>query len=325
MERYITKDNLVVKYVHDDGSETAIKDVPSCDNSIDLSTGFILPKEVNRNKFSVFISSSVGCPIGCKHCYLTVKNYPYKKLSPGMVIRNTTEAIRDCVSLKPELRKKYVKVSFMGMGDALLVNSSILKSTIEVLVDTLIEDGMCAGIDSIDIGTTLPKNDRLIGYNLSMLQSWILREYGDYINPMKRKGQSVVRLFYSLHSSIKRGELIPKLGSVKTLSNAFSTLKSLSAHNIDTIIHMVLLSGFNDNRVEMHVLRGYLDEYCIDPEIRILRYNECKNSTFEETVNFNGMVKLYSENFNKVKYQVSAGSEIKAACGQFICKSIGEL
>ena len=324
-ERYITQDKLVIKYVHEDGSETSIKDVPSCDNVIDPITGFLLPKDVDRNKFSVFISSSIGCPVKCKHCYLTIKNYPCKKLSPGSIVSNVMEAIRDCVKLKPELRSKYIKLSFMGMGDALFIKSSVLRSTIGVLLDAIIDEELCAGIDSIDIGTVLPKEDATISFNLNMLQLWVLREHGDKINPMKRQGQSVVRLFYSLHSTLKRGELVPKLGSAKTIDKAFSILKSVYNCGIDVIIHMLFLSGFNNSRVEMSIIKSYFNKHEIDPEIRILRYNKCSGSVFEEAANFDSLVKLYSENFSKVKYQVSAGSEIKAACGKFICKDIGRL
>ena len=54
-------------------------------------------------------------------------------------------------------------------------------------------------------------------------------------------------------------------------------------------------------------------------ELRILRYNECDNSPYKESDKFDYIVKYFHDNLSKVKYQISAGSEIKAACGQFIC------
>lgn len=121
MEIYRTKDNLVLKYIHNDGSETAIKNVPSCDNEINFLTGDIVPVAKDRNKFSVFISSSVGCHVGCKFCYLTVKKYPYHQLTKEQIIDNTKKAIIDAVNSNPELENKYVKLSFMGMGDILFL------------------------------------------------------------------------------------------------------------------------------------------------------------------------------------------------------------
>lgn len=69
MEVYRTINGHVAKYVHDDGSETAIKTIP--------------PGEVGcggygsiGNKYNIFISTSVGCLVGMfedELCIKTVK------------------------------------------------------------------------------------------------------------------------------------------------------------------------------------------------------------------------------------------------------------
>jgi 23S rRNA (adenine2503-C2)-methyltransferase len=321
MEIYKSNDGLVTKYIHDDGSETAVKNVPSCDNEINILTGDVIPKEVERNKFSVFISSSVGCPIGCKFCYLTTKKYPYHRLHSDQVTNNVKEALRDAIKDNPSLKNKYIKLGFMGMGDILLFPPQTITLIIERLVEFIIYEDICLGIDSIDLATTLPNIYDKLGFHLNLLDFKLNQCCTIKINPEKRKGQSLIRLFYSNHSCINRGYLIPSKKKIKYI-DIFDHLKYINNHGIDIIIHQILLKDVNDNENEIYELKRLIKDVNIDPEIRILRFNKCSGSMFKETDKFNELVKMYSNNFNKIKYQVSAGSEIKASCGQFICKQL---
>jgi len=54
-------------------------------------------------------------------------------------------------------------------------------------------------------------------------------------------------------------------------------------------------------------------------ELRVLRYNTCEVSTYiHESDNFKNIIKRLMEVHPHIKVQVSAGSEVKAACGQFL-------
>lgn len=318
MEIYKTKDGLITKYIHDDGSETAIKNVPSCDNEINFLTKELVPIERDRNKFSVFISSSVGCPIGCKFCYLTVKRHPYHKISPGKIIINAKEAISQSVKDDPTLKDKYIKLSFMGMGDILFFKSLFIREFVNSIIHFISENKICKGLDSIDIGTTIPIYHPNLSLHLSLLKLDL--ENSDIeINPLKKKNQSLIRLFYSNHSSIIREDIIPFSFFDETY-DALKYLKGIESYGIDIILHQILLKDINDNKQEVLKLKDIVNKIDINPEVRILSYNKCENSTYEETDKFNELVKIYSDNFKRVKYQISAGSEIKASCGQFICK-----
>lgn len=61
LEIFRTEDGTVTKFIHSDGSETAIKAVPSQSTFIDKETGTVDIRLTDRNKYSIFISSSTGC------------------------------------------------------------------------------------------------------------------------------------------------------------------------------------------------------------------------------------------------------------------------
>ena len=312
MEIYTSQDKQVTKYIHNDGSETAIKTVPSCGNILNKLTNKIEPIEVDRNKYSIFISSSVGCPIGCKFCYLTVKKFPYHKLSPADIFSNVKEAIISQVKRNPELRKKYVKLSWMGMGDAFLLDPKEVRMLSTHIARWIIYNGRYAcGLDGIDIATTYPRKNYGWPYQMASL----IDSCSHFpINP-KSKNRSIVRIFYSLHKNRDRLSIIPT--SLPSPIAAQYLEDAKRNFGIDIILQHMFLKEVNEKG--LFDVRNIMD-YLPDSEIRILRFNKCKNSPYQESPKFDRLVKLFSDSFPKVKYQVSAGSEIKAACGQFICK-----
>jgi len=312
MEVYKTKDGKVSKYIHDDGSETAIKTVNSCGNIFNKITNKIEPVEVDRNKYTVFVSSSVGCPVGCKFCYLSSKKIPYYKLKPKQIIENFKEAIDENIQNNPDIRKKYLKISWMGMGDAILLDPYDLREITESMINFAVGNRNYAmGIDGVDISTTMPRQCHGLPYQLGVLNDYLRSRYR--INPMASK-RSIVRIFYSLHDIENRKKIIP------INSNVYDDLEKLfeirRIYGLNIIIHHLLLKGINDS--ESYI--GKIKDLIGDLELRILRYNKCKESKFEETDKFDELVKLYADNIPVVKYQTSSGSEIKAACGQFLFK-----
>ena len=125
MEIYRTFDNTVARYIHEDGSETAIKTTPK--------EGFGGVYGNAYNKYNIFISHSVGCPISCSFCYLTVKKCPYHKLTANDIANNVTQALRKELCTRPELKKMYTKLSWMGMGDAFLDLETMYKATLIII------------------------------------------------------------------------------------------------------------------------------------------------------------------------------------------------
>lgn len=318
MEVYRTEDGLVAKYVHDDGSETTIKQTSSCGNILNKATGKVEPVQVDRNKYSVFVSSSVGCPVGCKFCYLTVKKFPYVKLTCGQIAANVKEALNAEFVHNPGLRKKYMKLSFMGMGDALFLDPMEFRCMVKKLLASLIGDlGHASGLDGVDISTVLPTIVKGWPLQLGLLNDDLHNRYK--LNPASG-GRSIVRMFYSLHTPdlLRRSELIPVPWSAVRIVRELGHLPEvLRMFGVDFIVHHMFLEGQNDSDLSVRMLYNVMYNYFPDSELRILRYNECEGSQFKESKRFDELVKACADNLPNVKYQISAGSEIKAACGMF--------
>lgn len=322
MEVYRTEDGQVSKYIHDDGSETAIKTVSSCANEVNKINGDVIPIDMERNKFSVFVSSSVGCPIGCKFCYLTVKKFPYHKLKPREIFNNVAEALSEEIKFKPELRKKYMKLSWMGMGDAFLMDPrDLCNITSDILEWSIGSKNFAHGLDGIDISTVMPRENTGWPHAIAKLNDEF---YSRFKRNPSSKDRSVVRLFYSLHSMMDRPSLIPINRFNVPVCDISLLAKVREWYGIDVILHHMFLEGINDDDRTLKQIHVLVNNILKDAEVRILRFNECKNSPFKESKNFDELVRKYAQELPRIKYQISAGSEIKAACGQFLCLTNAE-
>lgn len=319
MEVYRTKDGQVAKYVHDDGSETAIKTISSCDNTFGEESDKV------RNKYSLFVSISVGCFMKCKFCYLTVKNYPFYILEKKDILNNVKEALKAEVENNPELKDKYVKLAWMGMGDAYLYPQVVNDLTIEIL-DWIMENGYARGFDGVDLATSYPwgaqgftafEANPLIGLN-KRLSKYEYNPDHNFDNTRSR-----FRLFYSLHSVDQetRTSLITRSKPVK---EAISNLESIcSVAKVNLIYHYLFFEGVNDSKEAINELVAFMNEpRRHQHELRVLRFNSCDGSKYKESPLFDIIVKGLSVRVPRLKYQISTGSEIKAACGQFILKDI---
>ena len=119
MRTYPSEDKQVTKHVHDDGSETCIKTVPSLDTKPN-DQGEVELAVVDRNKYSIFVSDSKGCPLNCQFCYLTIDEVPFQKLTYVDLTRNIMDAVHHRVESEPEIVNRYVKLCWMGMGEPIL-------------------------------------------------------------------------------------------------------------------------------------------------------------------------------------------------------------
>lgn len=303
-ELYLTQDGKIAKYVHVDGSETAIKTLPKDDISC---------SGINRNKWNVFASCSVGCQIGCKFCFLTVKKFPFQKLSVDQISINVISAITEELKRRPELKDIPMNLSWMGMGDPWLDMNSIFRATKNIIENTKF---LVKEIEGVDIASTFYNNsntEQTIS-NLNSLDR--LKEYVNNLSNLTSKediNRTNVRLFYSLHSV----DLESRLSIIPTNIYPFSFFDQLSVFH-DVIFHCIFLDGINDSYYQIEKLIHIMKQRR-NVQLRILRYNKCPNSPYRESKNFDNIIKyLYSELGDKLKVQESPGSEISAACGMFL-------
>lgn len=330
MEIFINEDKTVTKYVHKDGSETSIKHLDSCKEILNPITNKMEAILENRKKFTIFISTSRGCFMECKFCHLTMKSAQYKKLSTNEVLLNLKEAIKETLSRNNFLKDYYVKMSWMGMGDAL--NESLKVKEVSLsLYHWMIENNYCAGLDGVDLSTTYPNindlswkenfnslNEELKKLELNKNNNTSVQSDSKFSKIGIYKNRSPFRLFFSIHSTVQktREALIP---NAKPLQEAVSLLLEES-NKYNIIFHHMFLHGVNDTSEELTSLVNFCKENLKGKELRILRYNECNWSFFHESETFSNLIKNIEPYLDILKVQISPGSEIKAACGQFIVK-----
>lgn len=331
MDVFRSTDGTVSKYMHEDGSETAIKLVKSVQSVVNPITKKIEAHHTDRNKYSVFISSSAGCFMKCKFCHLTLKEAKHLKLEEEQILENLKEAIIECANFNPQMRERFVKLSWMGMGDA-LNKSTLVKSVTIKLLDWIFENNYAKGLDGVDLSTVMPKmkNDDWID-NFHELEG-LLKKYN--INPiyeMDNKSftngfyshKNIFRLFYSVESAIQetRDEVVP---NATPLVEAIDKLKKYQISNEGReyilIFHHLIIEGLNDSEEELNALIGFMKNNFAKNELRILRYNFCSKSKLKESDNFINQIRCLSDNLDFIKVQVSPGTEVSAACGQFIVK-----
>jgi len=292
----------VTKFIHVNGMETTIKTVPTCSDE-------------DKNKAVLFISCSVGCQQACKFCYLTTKKMPYKSISTDAVI-SACKAVIDAV----DISDKYLKLSFMGMGEVMSSRINLFK-----ICNRLFEHSFekCLGIDGVDFGTSVPQS-----YNKEHIQEilnmnkWLGLYYkmGIKFNPANDYSQrTFVRMFISLHSINDdiRHEIMPKTSSMRNVNEFIGMFE-----DINIIFHVMLIEDVNDNGLHLvYMINEFQYGLYKENELRLLRFNKCNESPYNESSTFDNFTKEAKEKINyKFKYQISAGSEIKAACGQFVCK-----
>ncbi len=325
MEAFHTDDGSVAKFIHDDGSETAVKVVKSCSNFRD-EQGLVQTEWVDRNKYSVFISASLGCYMKCPFCHLTIKDSAYRKLQCAQVVANVKEAIEYEIARKPEMKDRYVKLCWMGMGDAVNQPDMVHDATLE-LMDWLMTKGYTRGLDCVDLSTVLPpvKDDwmerfaalnRALEY-LPVNPNSFLVEQAEVATHKVYNNRSRFRMFWSVHSAIQetRNKMVP---GAMPLAQVLPKLREFMKRGPNLMLHQLFVERLNDTPEEVDALLKLLGENFPEQELRVLRYNFCDNSPYREWDHIDQAVSRIADQHSRLKVQVSAGKEVAAACGQFL-------
>jgi adenine C2-methylase RlmN of 23S rRNA A2503 and tRNA A37 len=334
----VSDDKTVVKIVHDDASETAIKTVSSCDTCMTEDGEFEL-NETDRNKYSIFISDSAGCYMKCQFCYLTLKEMKYAKIGGLELFNNLIEALEERIYAQidhslPKIQPKYVKLCWMGMGDAFIKTDKVAAVT-RSSMDYIMQRKLALGLDGVDLSTVMPKVKDVdttlenLQHLEHVLEDYPLNPHNDILVHRNKEfsntettypARSRFRLFYSLHSAIQesRDKLIPNAMPLDEAIPALLRYSENNKHNV--IFHHMFMDGFNDTEEEIDALIELIELYDLQNyELRILRYNTCEVSTYiHESDNFKNIIRRLMDVHPHIKVQISAGSEVKAACGQFL-------
>lgn len=307
-----TENREVYKYIHSNGTETAIKLLSNCDRGVSKQA---------RDKYTVFVSSSYGCQMNCKFCMLHTKGTSYKPVDRVSTVANINEAIQNFTTEVPAAKEKALKLSWMSMGEPLL-HREMVGVISQLIISHVLEEGLASSLDTIDIGTSLPSaisiadirglNDYLQRYHL----------YNKELKRLSSLDRPMVRFFVSLMSAVPetRNFLIP--GSRDVIEKLSRLHHFLDGTGM--IVHHLLLEDVNDSEKEIDAVVDLMATRLEDCEFRLLRYNHCNGSPFQESSKFDKIAKRLTRDLKKVKVQASPGSEIMAACGQFLVGEIDE-
>jgi hypothetical protein len=232
------------------------------------------------------------------------------------------------VSFNPDIKNRYIKLSWMGMGDAINKPDMVYDVTLRLL-DWIFENKYAIGLDGVDLSTVMPKlnnsnwivilhdlETRLKKYNRNPIYEMDNIEYTNN----QYSHRNLFRLFYSIGSPIqeKRDNVIPNAMPLESTARLLN--KYMDNGKYTVILHHLLVDGLNDSDKELDELIDFVNKYFKDNELRILRYNACFKESYRESEKIISQIRKLSDNLNFLKVQISPGTEVSAACGQFIVK-----
>lgn len=247
-------------------------------------------------KWSVCVSSQVGCPLNCRFC-ATGKT--------GFKRNLTAEEITDQVLFWRQYLEKNWKtdqisnIVYMGMGEAFL-NWDEVRQSLKNLID---KNLFAFGSRSISVSTA----------GISEGIEGMAEEFPQ------------VNLAVSLHFATdeKRNQYMPinqkyDLAELKkALQNYFSKTRR------QVFVEYVMMAEINDSEEDAYLLATYLksigNKHLL--HINLIRYNESGGDIVATSGNKMQIFKKYLENNGiSVTIRKSLGSEVQGACGQLAGK-----
>ena len=244
-------------------------------------------KVTKEAKYTICISSQIGCKIGCSFC-LTAKGGFSRNLSAGEIVSQVLEIKKD--NSIPE--NKRVNIVFMGMGEPLDNLENVIKA-VKIFNDI---DGLAIGTRRQTISTS------------------------GLAHQIKRLGEANlgVLLAISLHAvdDKLRDELMP----INKAYNIESVIKAVKEFPIDqrkkVLFEYLVMKDLNDDIKSAKKLVKLL--HGIKAKVNLIYFNPYPNSPyqrpqpkdmlkFKEYLNSHGVICTIRE---------SKGLDISAACGQ---------
>ena len=246
----------------------------------------------NSEKFTICVSSQIGCKIGCKFC-CTGKNGFTRNLSTGEIVEQVV-AIKKDNNIMPE---KCVNIVYMGMGEP-LDNFDNLVKAIKII----------SHIDGLSIS---PRRQTISTSGISPM-----------INVLGNLDLGV-QLAISLHAvnDKTRNRLMP----INKLYNIDSIINSVKTFPVNTrkrvMFEYLMIKDVNDSIDDAKDLLKLLDG--IKAKVNLILFNPFEGSNFERP-DLENAKKFADYLHNKgllCTIRESKGIDIDAACGQLKYKN----
>lgn len=246
-----------------------------------------------NQKFTVCVSSQVGCKLGCKFCATGTLGFK-RNLTYGEIFNQVTAAKMTAEAQGFPLSN----IVFMGMGEPMLNYDNVLAAIERITA----EDGLAMSPYRITVSTAgIPDKIRQ------------LADDGVRFN-----------LAVSLHAAKEnvRTSLMP-INKAYSLKEVADSLKYfVEKTGTRPTFEYLLLKDINDSLEDAKALALYCRQFPI--KINLIEYNNVEGSGFQHSPDKkrDEFVK-YLENCNMVvNIRRSKGKDIDAACGQLAAKEV---
>ena len=252
----------------------------------------LIPVPVDK-RFTVCVSSQVGCSLSCKFC-ATGQMKRMRNLDPGEIVDQVRIVNEQCLET---YGLPLTNIVYMGMGEPLLnyhnVNESILKITSP--------EGLGFSPRRITIST-------------AGIAKMIMRLADEH---------SKVNLALSLHAATdtKRDEIMP----INEQNNLKALVEALKYYYINTrnkvSFEYITFKGFNDTEEDAKRLISLCKHFPV--LVNIIEYNPIDGVSYEKSdpLTIDQFASRLRQSGIMVTVRKSRGQDIDAACGQLANKA----
>ncbi|WP_417335793.1 23S rRNA (adenine(2503)-C(2))-methyltransferase RlmN [Halobacteriovorax marinus] len=248
-----------------------------------------------HNKYSICLSSQVGCAMKCSFCFTGTQGLK-RNLETSEILGQFLAAWRWLAENRPG-EERILNIVFMGQGEP-LHNFDAVKRACEIFLS---KNGASIGTQKITISTS------------------------GYLPGLKRWEEEIpgVNLALSLHSPFeeKRNELIP-INKKYSLPEVLKHIDSITLQKKQFITYeYLLIKNFNDSvedaRAVGELLKGK------EAYINIIPFNPFPGSKYKrpsdnEVLSFKSIIDEYKI---PTLVRITKGDDVLAACGQLNTKS----
>lgn len=252
----------------------------------------VLIPVVKDKRFTVCVSSQVGCSLTCSFC-ATGKMKRMRNLDPAEIYDQVVKVNQQALE---KFGHPLTNIVFMGMGEPLLNYKNVLKS-----------------IEWITNPMGLKMSPRRITVSTVGIAKMILKLADDDVK---------FNLALSLHAADdkKRSQIMPinDQNDLSSLMEAISVFYNKTKNRIS--YEYIAFQGFNDNIEDAKNLLKLTRSFPV--KVNIIEYNPIDGVTFERSKEdrIDTFAKYLRDKSVMVTVRKSRGKDIDAACGQLANK-----
>ncbi|WP_236974481.1 23S rRNA (adenine(2503)-C(2))-methyltransferase RlmN [Membranihabitans maritimus] len=246
----------------------------------------------SENRFTVCVSSQVGCSLACSFC-ATGQMKRKRNLSATEIFEQVFKVNEFCLG---EYGRGLTNIVYMGMGEPLLTYSNVKRS-----------------IELISAEEGLSMSSRRITISTAGIAKMIRKLADDGLK---------CKLALSLHASLndKRSQIMPinDNDSIEDLMEALKYYYEITKNRLT--FEYILFDNFNDNEEDADALAALCQSFPVT--VNILEYNPVSGvSLIKSNENrFEKFIKMMADRRVNVTVRRSRGKDIDAACGQLANK-----